>query len=130
MAKDVYEEFLRLTGFEEDEIPEYLPEWRRASEKLRLTEEDVRLATEERIPAYFEVKLDGVRKGLRAYLKEVVDVTKANEYKERGVKIVYGIMPAISHYYYALKLTAPDKVYVSFPDMFLAVINERSLPQT
>lgn len=33
MAKDVYEDFLRLTGFEEEEMPEYLPEWRKASER-------------------------------------------------------------------------------------------------
>lgn len=120
MSKNIYEEFLRLVGFEEDEMSEYVPEWREAAEKLRLTEEDIRYATEERIPTYFEVdKLVGVRKALGAMVREIIDLTKANEYKERGVKIVYGILPAIIHYYYALKLTAPDKVFVSFPDILL-----------
>jgi hypothetical protein len=119
MAKDVYEDFLRLTGFEEDEIPKYLSEWRKASERLGLTEDDIRFGTEEWIPTYFQVELEGVRKSLGAYIREGIDLTKANEYKKKGIKIVYGIMPAILPYYYALKLTAPDKVYVSFPDIFL-----------
>lgn len=122
MGKDIYEEFLRLTGFEEDEMTEYLPEWRKASAKLGLTEDDVRFATEKRIPEHFEVQLEGVRKLIGCYIKEAINLTKANEYKERGVKIVYGILPAIVHYYYALKLTAPDKVFVSFPAEFLVTV--------
>ena len=41
MAKDIYEDFLRLTDFREDEIPKYLPEWREASAKIGLTEDDL-----------------------------------------------------------------------------------------
>jgi len=121
MAKDIYQEFLQLTGFEESEIPGFLPEWRKACEKLGLSEDDVRFATKERIPAQYDIKLGGVRKLLGCFIKEVVDLTKANEYKEQGVKIVYGIMPAQSIYYYAIKLAGADKVYVTFPDMLLAV---------
>jgi len=122
MAQDVYEDFLRLTGFEEEEMPEYLPQWRKASEKLGLTEDDIKFATKERLPTYFAVELEGIRKLLGCFVKETIDLTKASEYKERGVKIVYGILPAIIHYYYALKLTAPDKVFVSFPDIFLTMV--------
>jgi benzoyl-CoA reductase/2-hydroxyglutaryl-CoA dehydratase subunit BcrC/BadD/HgdB len=122
MAKNVYEDFLRLTGFEEDEMSKYLPEWRKASQKLGLTEEDVKFATEERIPTYFAVELEGIRKLLGCFVKETIDLTKANEYKEKGTKVVYGILPAVLHFYYALKLTAPDKVYVSFPDIFLTLV--------
>ena len=119
---DINERFLRLTGFEETELPQYLPEWRLASAKLGLTEDDIRFAIEEWIPAHFDIELEGIRKLIGAYIREIIDLTKANDYKERGVKIVYGILPAISHYYYALKLTAPDKVYVSFPDIILALV--------
>ena len=119
---DIYEKFLRLVGFEEDEIGDYLPEWRKASEKVKLSEDDIKFATEEWIPANFDIKLKGVRKLLGAQIKELIDLTKASEYKQQGVKIVYGILPAILHYYYALKLAAPDKVYVSFPDIFLVQI--------
>jgi benzoyl-CoA reductase/2-hydroxyglutaryl-CoA dehydratase subunit BcrC/BadD/HgdB len=122
MAKDIYEDFLRLTGFEEDEMSEYLPQWRKASERLGLTEDDVKFAVEKQLPTYFAIELEGIRKLLGCFVKETIDLTKANEYKEQGVKIVYGILPAILHFYYALKLTAPDKVYVSFPDIFLTLV--------
>ena len=115
---DTYEKFLRLLEFEEDEMPEVLPAWRKASEKLGLTEDDMKFAMEEQLPAHFELEMKGVRKMLGCWIEEVMDVTRTPEYKERGVKIVYGILPAILHYYYAIKLTAPDKVYVSFPDIF------------
>jgi benzoyl-CoA reductase/2-hydroxyglutaryl-CoA dehydratase subunit BcrC/BadD/HgdB len=120
MSNNAYEDFLRLAGLEEDEMARYLPEWRKASERLRLTEEDVRYATDTWIPTYFDTGLLGVRKSIGAYVKEMIELTKANEYKEQGMKIVYGILPASLHYYYALKITAPDKVFVCFPDVFLA----------
>lgn len=120
MVKNVYEDFLRLAGFEEDEMSKYLPEWRKASEKIRLSEEDIKYSVEKWIPTYFDLSLEGIRKSIGSYIKEIIELTKASEYKEKGVKIVYGILPASLHYYYALKLTAPDKVFVSFPDVFLA----------
>jgi len=122
MANDTYRKFLELTGFEKEEISEYLPQWREASEKLGLNEADIRFATEEWIPAHFDVKLKGVRKMIGANIKETIDLTRANEYKKQGKKIVYGIIPAHATFYLALKLTAPDQVYVSFPDVFLATI--------
>lgn len=120
--KNVYEDFLRLTGFEEAEIPKYLPEWKKASAKLGLTEEDVRFATEKQLPTYFAIEMKGIRKLLGCFVRETIDLTKASEYKSKGVKIVYGILPAILHFYYALKLTAPQKVFVSFPDIFLTMV--------
>jgi benzoyl-CoA reductase/2-hydroxyglutaryl-CoA dehydratase subunit BcrC/BadD/HgdB len=122
MAKNVHEDFLRLTGFEEEEMAQYLPQWRQAAERLGLSEEDVRFATEERLPGYFAVELEGIRKLLGCFVKETIDLTGANEYKAKGVKIVYGILPALLHFYYALKLTAPQKVFVSFPDIFLTMV--------
>jgi len=120
MGKDIHEDFLRFVGFEENEMSRYLPEWRKASEKVRLTEDRIRFAVEEWIPEYFDISLEGVRKSIGCYIKEIIELTKASEYKEKGVKIVYGILPASLHYYYALKLAAPDRVFVSFPDVFLA----------
>jgi hypothetical protein len=122
MARDINEEFLRVTGFEADEIPRYLAEWRRASEKIGLTEDDIRYAVEERLPAHFALELEGIRKLLGCFVKETIDLTKADEYRRKGVKVVYGILPAILHFYYALKLTAPEKVFVSFPDIFVTFV--------
>ena len=119
MAKDIYVEFLKLTGFEEDEIKEFLPDFRTACERLYLTKDDVKFGAEEWIPSQFDIALKGVRKSLGCLVKEGVDLCKTPEYKKKGIKIVYGILPAIGVYYYALKLAAPDKVYVGFPDLFL-----------
>jgi hypothetical protein len=96
MAKDVYQDFLRLTGFAEDEMATYLPEWRQAAQRLGLTEEDVRFAVEKQIPAYFTIELEGIRKLLGCFVKETIDLTKVGDYKKRGAKIVYGILPASS----------------------------------
>ena len=122
MGNGIYERSLRLTGFEETEIGDYLPKWQETSEILGLTEADIEFAIEEWIPTHFDVSLEGVRKLLGCLIREIVDLTNANKYKQQGTKIVYGIMPAITHYYYALKLTAPDDIYVSFPDYFLTVV--------
>jgi len=122
MGRDINVEFLQLTGFEESEIPEFLPEWRKACEKLNLSDEDVKFSTEEWIPSNFDVKLESVRKLLGCLIREGVDLTKVKGYKEQGTKIVYGILPAQSIFYYALKLQAPDRVYVGFPDLFLTIL--------
>ena len=122
MATDIYRKFLELTGFEEDEISGYLPQWREASAKIGLHEADIKFATEEWIPAHFDVKLKGVRKMMGAFIKETIDLTKADGYKEQGVKIVYGLIPAHATFYLALKLAAQEKVFVSFPDIFLVSV--------
>ena len=116
---NTYENFLRLMGFEEDEMSKYVPEWRKASEKIGLTEEDIEFATKEFLPANYDMELKGVRKLLGCYIKETIELAKANEYKQKGVKVLYGILLAITHYYAALKMAAPDKIYVSFPDILL-----------
>lgn len=118
MERDKYVEFLELTGFEQAEIATFLPDFRSACEKFNLTGDDIKFSVEEWIPSQFDISLKGVRKALGCLVKEGVDLTKAPEYKKNGIKIVYGILPAIGVYYYAVKLAAPDKVYVGFPDLF------------
>jgi hypothetical protein len=120
MVKDIQEDFLRLVGFEEDEMSKYLPEWRKASEKLRLTEDDIKFGVAEWIPAHFDIRLEGVRKGIGSWVREMIDLMKADEYKKKGVKIVYGVFPSSFQYFYALRSTVPGKVFVSVPDAFMA----------
>ena len=119
MNRDVCAEFLRFTGFEESEIPGFLPDFIEACRALNLSEADVRFSVETWIPSQFDTELEGVRRGLGCIVREAVDLTRTPRYKKQGVKLVYGILPAMSVYYYALKRTAPDRVYVAFPDLFL-----------
>jgi len=122
MDINYYEAFLKAVGFEADEIPVFLPEWRQAADRLGLTAADMRFAAEEWIPQNFDVQLKSVRRLLGLFIKETTDLLKAKEYKAQGVKIVYGILPAQSIFYYALKMAAPERVFVGFPDVFLTVI--------
>jgi benzoyl-CoA reductase/2-hydroxyglutaryl-CoA dehydratase subunit BcrC/BadD/HgdB len=119
MEKDIYVRFLELTGFEPNEIPKFISDFRRACEIFDLTDDDVRFGVEEWIPSQFDIALKGVRMSLGCLVREAVDLSRAPEYKKKGYRMVYGILPAMSVYYYALKLTAPDKVYVAFPDLFI-----------
>jgi len=122
MAADVHREFLEFTGFEKNEIPEYLPLWRKASEKLGLSGADISFAMEQWIPRHFDVKLKGVRKMIGAWIREAIDLTRTHEYKEQGMKSVYGILPAHATFYYAFKMADPDNVFVSFPDIHLVYV--------
>jgi hypothetical protein len=120
MTRDVQEHLLRLAGFEEDEMAKYLPEWRRASEKLRLTEEDIKYAVDKWIPMHFDLSLKGVRMSIGGCLREAIDLMKADEYKKNGYKLVYGTFPSGFQYFNALKLAAPDKIHISVPEAFIA----------
>ena len=119
MAKNIYEEFLELCAFEPEEIPEILPQWIKAANLFGLTEEDIRFATEEWIPAHWDIQYKGIRKMIGAWIRELIELSKAQEYKEKGAKIIYGIIPAIITSYRAMKYSAGDQVFVTFPDALL-----------
>jgi len=120
---DWYKEFLvRCAGFGDspldEELDEMLPKWKGAAKKIGLTEEDHKFATQVWIPRNFDLKSEGVRKTIGAYIAEVADIMMAEEYKRKGHKIVYGVLPAHSPFYRALKFTNPE-VDVYFPDATL-----------
>jgi len=122
MARNIYREFLELCAFEGQELEEMVPVWEKYSKKLGLTEEDIRYSLEVYIPKYWDIQYLGVRKMIGAYIREAIELAKTPEYKEQGVKIVYGILPAIATNYQAVKIAGGDKVFVSFPDLQLVTI--------
>ena len=61
--------FLELAGFEGSQIDEFLDDWLYTIEKVGLTDEDVRYATEEYIPENWDVQYRGVRKMIGAYIR-------------------------------------------------------------
>jgi benzoyl-CoA reductase/2-hydroxyglutaryl-CoA dehydratase subunit BcrC/BadD/HgdB len=113
----IYKDFLRLAAFDEGEIPGILPDWRMAAEKLGLSREDVEFAIREWLPTYWDLDSLGIRKLIGAWMREAIDICKANEYKKQGTKIVYGILPAQTINYLGVKIAGGDRVYVSFPDI-------------
>jgi len=83
---------------------------------MGFSEEDVRYATHEWIPKNHHIEYLGLRKILGALTRECIDHTKLHEYKKNGVKLVYGVLPAQTTTYTAIKMAGKDKVFVSFPD--------------
>jgi hypothetical protein len=123
---DVFKEFLvKYAGFGDppldQELDEILPKWKMAAKKLGLTEEDHEYAMKVWIPRNYDINSEGVRKVIGAYVAEVTDMMMAEEYKKQGHKLVYGIPPAISPYYRAIKFTNPE-VHTYFPDATLTFV--------
>ena len=122
MATNVYEEFLELCAFEPEEIPEILPQWIEAAKTFELTEEDIRFSIEKWIPENWDIQYRGIRKMIGAWIRELIELSKATKYKEAGAKIIYGIIPAITTSYQAMKYSAGDNIYISFPDAMLVTV--------
>lgn len=117
-----YSNFLELLAFSEDEINEMLPRWKNACKLLGLSERDVRFATEEWIPKYWDMSLLGVRKCIGAYIRELIEMTRLPKYKARGAKILYCNMPSHPACVYANKLAGGDDIHISYPDFLMASV--------
>lgn len=113
----MYTEFLKLCGFESQEIKKELPRLEKAFKILGLGLEDVKQA-EERIVDIFDTQLKGVRKFLGIWIKELLAMVLA---KEEGKKVIYGIWPAPCEPFLAALLPSRN-VYVGFPDITLVMI--------
>lgn len=118
----VYRDFLELCAFNEEEIERLLPDWIEGSKKLGLEEDDVAYALNEWIPKHWDIQYLGVRKMIGAYIREAIELSKLHQYKKDGVKIVYGIIPAINTNYLGMKYAGKDNIFVSFPDIHLVTI--------
>jgi hypothetical protein len=111
-----YDELLKLCGFEDEEINEEKPRIEKAFQKLELGPEDMNRA----VPWVREnnhVELVGVRKLLRIWILELIDLVLA---KDEGKKLVYSGFPTISPGPgWAIKATDPEGIYSASPDVIL-----------
>ena len=119
MARDVNRELLELAAFEGEELEAFLPRWLETAERCKLTDDKIEYALDVYLPQNWDLKYLGVRKMLGAYLRELADIVHTPEMKESGVKILYGILPAIANYYYAAKYAGGDKIFIGFPDLLM-----------
>lgn len=118
--KDWHREYLvKCAGFGDPpwdkELDEMLVKWKKAADRIGLTEEDTKYAVTEWIPRMFDIELEGVRKTIGVLTAEVADMMMAVERKARGEKMVYGVLPAHTPFYRALKFTDPS-INVYFVD--------------
>jgi len=109
-----YDSLFRLCGFESAEIEEERSRIEATFEKLAIGPGDMDEA-EIRVRQYHDVSLEGVRKLLGAWLKELIDLVLAREERK---KIVYYGFPAILGPGLMLSASS-ENVFVSAPDMVL-----------
>jgi hypothetical protein len=113
-----YDELLRLCGFEDEEIKREKPRIDKVFQRLELGPEDMKTA-EMWVRQNHDIELLGVRKLLRAWLLELLDMVLA---KEEGEKVVYYGYPSIQGPGMAIKVASEEaskEVYVACPDTVL-----------
>lgn len=109
-----YDELLRLCGFEHDEIVQEKERIEQAFRRLELGPEDMKRA-EAWVKKNHAVELEGVRKMLRLWLKELFDLVLA---KKEGKKLVYFGFPTISGPAGAIAACS-DQIFCTSPDTLL-----------
>jgi len=109
-----YDKLLTLCGFEYEEIKMERPRIEASFERLGLGPEDMDTA-DTWVRQNHDVSLEGVRKLLGAWLKELIDLVLARDERK---KIVYYGFPAILGPGLILSASSED-VFVSAPDMVL-----------
>ena len=107
---------LQLCGFEVEEIERERSRIDRAFEKLELRPADIERA-EARVNRCFDTSLEGVRKSLGIWMKQLIDLVLA---REEGRKIVYPSYPIIPMIGLALNLVS-DEIYCQSPEIVLDV---------
>jgi benzoyl-CoA reductase/2-hydroxyglutaryl-CoA dehydratase subunit BcrC/BadD/HgdB len=110
-----YDGLLKLCGFEEGEINEDRARIEKVFQRLELKPEDMKNA-EVWVRQNHDVELMGVRKILRIWIKELIDLVLA---REEGKKLVYYGFPTIGGPSAAIA-SSSDALYCLCPDGVLA----------
>lgn len=120
--EQISREFLELIGVSDDEINDLLPQWIKTAEWLGLTEEKVKYAVREWIPRNWNMELAGIQKCIAAYIRELIEIYRFPEYKNRGDKLVYGNIPAHPAVYHAIRIKAGSKVHIAVPEFMITTV--------
>ena len=113
-----YDELLKLCGFEDEEINREKPRIDKVFQKLELGPDDVKMA-ERWVSQNHDVQLLGVRKLLRAWLLELMDLVLA---REEGKTVIYYGFPSMPGPGMAIRTAAQEaskEVYCACPDVIL-----------
>lgn len=112
-----YDELLNLCAFSEDEISRNRDRIESVFSKLCLVAEDVEAAVVH-VKENFDLELEGVRRGLGLWLKELFDMVLA---RDEGKKIIYFGYPPFQYTGMAIKSAAedPDGFYIGCPEVVL-----------
>jgi benzoyl-CoA reductase/2-hydroxyglutaryl-CoA dehydratase subunit BcrC/BadD/HgdB len=109
-------DLLELCGYQADEIERDKARVDRAFELLRIGPKEIEGA-EKRLHTQYDMSLQGVRKCLRVWMSELLDMVLA---REEGKKIIYTGPPAYPvEPEQAIMLAAPEGVFVGYPSFIL-----------
>ena len=108
-------ELLELCGYEAHEMDSELPRAHRALNKLGINAIDVERG-KERLTKYYDIQLDGIRKILGIYMRELIDLLLARE--EGKTKTLYGrvlqdLLGAIASASRNIQVADPDVLYAA-----------------
>jgi hypothetical protein len=111
----IHSEFLKLCGFEPEEIKKEARRIEKAFDILEISDDDVDRA-KAKIEKYIDIELPSMRKVVGLWLKELVDMVLA---KDEGKKVIYVSYPPIPQIAAAMSLTS-DEIYCASPDIVLS----------
>ena len=107
-------DLLTLCGFEGTEIKKEMPRFETAFDIVGLGEDDIERGIK-RINLFFDTELNGIRKILGVWMKEMVNLVLA---KQEDKKFLYASIPAIGVDYLTAAMLNSDEVRIAFPDVF------------
>ncbi|MBW1669123.1 MAG: 2-hydroxyacyl-CoA dehydratase [Deltaproteobacteria bacterium] len=112
---EYYDRIFGICGFQDTEIERERSRIERALDKIGVGPEDIP-RVEQRLREQHEVELEGVRKILRAWILELLDLVLA---KEEGKTVIYYGYPSIQGPGMAISSESGENVYVGCPDVVL-----------
>ena len=113
----MYTELFTLCGYSPEEIEQERPRIEKAFEMAGLSQEDVERAVY-RVNEYFDTTSLGVKKSLKIWMADFIDVVLA---REEGKKIVYSSFPSIPPLCVAIAMASED-IVLQAPEVCLAVV--------
>lgn len=112
-------ELLTLCGYESHEMESELPRVQKAFARLRITDKDIARG-KQRLAAYYDMDLKGVRKIIGLFLKELVNITLAKD--EGKKKIIHGCMSPTFEVFGSALVSNSEDVCVMVPNpLFMAI---------
>lgn len=112
-------EMLMMCGYDNQELEAEVPRVLKAFIKLGINEEDV-AHSKQRLATYYDMDLEGVRKIIGLFLKEMVNITLAKE--EGKKKIIHGCMSPTFEVFGSALVSNSDDVCVMVPNPLFMVI--------
>jgi len=109
-----YDNLLRLCGFQAEEVKDERPRIEKAFERLGIGPDDMDMA-EGWTREHHDVELEGSRRLLGAWLRELIDMVLA---KDEGKKVIYYGFPAMVRPGMLIKASS-ENIYCACPDAVL-----------